>query len=614
MSSQPPQQTATYILGRILTYCRPYWWPLALGTLGIAASQMLAVAIPEILRRVIDRGVALGESEFMLQAGLLVVVLGLLRGLTGFLGRYYMESESHRVAYDIRNAMYDKVQSLPFQYHDTARTGSIITRSISDVDEIQRFLAYGVMEGLITVSVVAFSIGAMFWINPLLAAVVCLPLLPLIWKSYRFAHFVDREWRKVMEHLANLGNQVQETLVGSEVVRAFAREDHEIEKFNQENDLLYQQHLKVIREWSDYMPYSAAMVSISIVLAIAVGGWLQQNSQAGVTLGMIVQFNAYIILMSQPIRFAGFVIMQMNQGVASARRVFEVLDEALRLQDDPQAYPLPDLRGQACEVCFEGVDLRYREDLPYVLKDIHFRAQSDQVVAIVGKTGAGKSSLVSLLPRFYDVSAGRVCINGHDIRRVTLKSLRDQVAVVLQESLLFSATIRENIALGRPGASQDQIEAAARAANAHPFIMEFPQGYETRVGERGITLSGGQRQRIAIARALLMDAPILILDDATSSVDTETESQIHAALRRLMAGRVSFIIAQRLASVLHADQILVVDGGRIVEQGTHESLLALGGVYKEIYDLQLADQERVRRETFSFEAFDPRLIAQLAGD
>jgi ATP-binding cassette subfamily B protein len=296
--------------------------------------------------------------------------------------------------------------------------------------------------------------------------------------------------------------------------------------------------------------------------------------------------------------------MLITQGIASGRRVFEVMDEPITLGDAPDAYPLPPIKK---EICFENVNFAYGEGQPLVLKNVTMEAHPNDVIAIVGKTGSGKSSLVNLIPRFYEITGGRIRIDGHDIGAVTLNSLRNQIGIVMQESLLFSASIRENIAFGRPEANEESIIAAAKAADAHGFIMETPDGYDTLVGERGVTLSGGQRQRVAIARALLMDPSILILDDSTSSVDTHTEHDIQAALLGLMAGRITFIVAQRLTSGMHASQILVLDGGQIVEQGTHDDLLAQKGVYKEIYDLQLADQERVRRETLTFDEADIRL-------
>lgn len=584
---------------------------IVLGIVGVMITQILAIAIPQVLRHVIDRGVSAHDRSYMLQAGLLVVGLGLLRGMAGFAARYFSEAQSHRVAYDIRNDLYDKVQRLPFSYHDTARTGSLITRGISDVDEIQRFLAYGILDGLNTLLLVIFAAAAMFISSPLLASITLLPILPLFYRSISFAHFVDIEWRKVMEKLSVLGEHLQETLIGAEVVRAFARERYEIEKFGAENRRLFEQHLKVIRRWANYIPFAATMSSTSILLTLVFGALFEREGVGGVSVGVIVQFNAYVLLMAQPLRLFGFVIMQVNQGIASGRRVFEVMDEIPTLTDKPSAITLPRLKGV---VRFENVSFHYHNSDPHAaLEAINLTAQPGQVIALLGQTGSGKSTLVNLIPRFYDVTAGRVTIDGYDVRDATLESLRRQIGIVQQESLLFSATIWENIAFGRPDASLDEVTAAAKAANAHEFIMEFPDGYHTRVGERGVTLSGGQRQRIAIARALLIDPPILILDDATSSVDTRTEFLIQQALARLMQGRTTFVVAQRLTTVITADLILVLDKGHIAERGTHAELLRRNGLYREIYELQLADQERIRRETMAFDSGD-FTAAMLAGD
>ena len=602
MNSTQNHYPSRAVLKRIAGYVLPYRWYLGAGLVGVIIAQLLAVMIPRILRFVIDRGVAEQDRGFMLQSGLLVVGLGLLRGLAGFVWRFLNEAQSHRVAYDIRNDLYSRVQQLPFSYHDNARTGSLITRGISDVDEIQRFLGFGVIDGLNTLMLVIFAFTVMMLTSPLLGLIAVIPLIPLAIRAIYFARFVEKEWRKVMERLSNLGDHLQENLVGAEVVRAFAREGFEIDKFSAENTELYHQQLKVIRKWSAYMPFSAIMISSSIALTLIFGGLFERSGSFGVTVGVIVQFNAYILLMSQPIRFSGFVIMLITQGIASGRRVFEIIDEPLTLSDKPGARTLPTINK---EICFEDVDFHYGanhgDEQEIVLHNINIKAKPNDVIALVGKTGSGKSTLVDLIPRFYDVSCGRITIDGHDIRDVTLNSLRNQIGIVMQESLLFSASIRENIAFGRPDADEERILAAARAAQAHDFIMEYPDGYDTMVGERGVTLSGGQRQRVAIARALVMDPRILVLDDATSSVDTHTEHDIQGILQELMRGRITFIVAQRLTSVLHASQILVLDGGNIVEQGTHDSLLALNSAYKEIYDLQLADQERVRRDTLVYD-------------
>ncbi|NJL92332.1 MAG: ABC transporter ATP-binding protein [Anaerolineae bacterium] len=585
------------VLRRILGYTLKYKWYALVALVAIVIFQVLGVVIPDILRLVIDRGIQRRDSDYMLQAGLLVVVLGVLRGGIGFVARYFSEAQSHKVAFDIRNEMYRKMQRLPFVFHDRSHTGSLITRSLSDVDEVQRFLAFGLLDGLNTLLITGLAFAVMFYTSPVLAMVSILPMIPLLVRSQRFAAFVNHEWRRVMEHVGKLGDHLQESIVGAEVVRAFSREHHEIQRFAEENQRLYVQQLKVVDKWTQYIPFAATMTAVSIFLTLLVGGWLEQEGLAGVTVGVIVQFSAYILMISQPIRFFGFVIMLVNQAIASGRRVFEVLEEPETITDKPGALELAQAKGL---VRFENVNFRYAPNLPYALQDINLTAEPGQIIALVGETGAGKSTLVNLIPRFYEVTEGRVTLDGHDVRDLTMRSLKDQIGIALQESLLFSATIRENIAFGRPNANEAAIMAAAKAADAHNFIMEFPDGYDTLVGERGITLSGGQRQRVAIARALLTQPAVLIMDDSTSAVDTQTEYSIQQALRQMMQGRTTFVIAQRLTSVMHADQILVIDQGRIAERGTHAELLQHKGLYRQIYDLQLADQERVRRETLDF--------------
>jgi ATP-binding cassette subfamily B protein len=400
-----------------------------------------------------------------------------------------------------------------------------------------------------------------------------------------------------MDRVQKLGNRIQESAVGAEVVRAFAREQHEIEKFGADNEQWYQDQVRLVNRWGSYLPLSAFIIAFSSALVLFVGGWMEQNNFGGVTIGLIVAFNVYVVTMAMPIRFLGFVIVLVAQAVSSGTRVFEILDAPEQITDAPGAQPMPAMRGV---VTFEHVDFHYHGIQQPALKDISLQAQPGQIVALIGATGSGKTSIVSLIPRFYDVTRGCVTIDGVDVRTVQLNDLRRQIGFVLQSSLLFSATVRENIAYGKPGASDDEIISAAKAANAHGFISEFPDGYNTIIGERGVTLSGGQKQRVAIARALLIDPRILILDDSTSSVDTRTERDIREALQTLMRGRTTFIIAQRLSSVQNADQILVLKNGEIIERGTHDQLLAQHGAYADIYQLQLADQERVRREIADF--------------
>jgi ATP-binding cassette subfamily B multidrug efflux pump len=608
--------SALSIFTRMMRYFKPYRAWAFLAFMGVVGSNILAITIPAILSRVIDTGIIgkmplfdasppllqslisatpfeYGNANYMLLAGLLVIGLGVLRGVTGFIFRYFGEILSHHVAYDIRNSVYNKVQRQSFTYHDESQTGTLITRAISDVDEVQRFFAFGLIDGMNTALLFAGVTIVMIATSPLLAIIALLPLIPLAFFSRGFAVMVDPMWRKIMERLQILGNHLQENALGAEVVRAFNRENYEIKKFAHNNDLMYGERMDLIREWGTYLPLSSFVIAFSTALVLFFGGLMERSGAGGVTVGLVVAFNAYVLLLAQPVRFLGFVILQLTQAVSSAGRVFEILDAPERIVNKPDAVKMENVQGY---ITFEDVSFSYSNNSELVLKDINFTAQPDQVVAIIGATGSGKSSLVNLIPRFYDVTAGRVLVDGVDVRDAEMSSLRANIGMVLQTSLLFSATIRENILYGRPDASEAEMIAAAKAANAHHFIMEFPEGYDTRVGERGVTVSGGQKQRIAIARALLINPRILILDDSTSSVDTKTENLIQQALNILMKGRTTLLIAQRLTSVQNADVILVMEHGQIIEQGKHEELIALGGYYAKVYEMQMADQDKVRQE------------------
>ncbi|MEL6150033.1 MAG: ABC transporter ATP-binding protein, partial [Chloroflexota bacterium] len=512
---------------RLIRYIVRYRKWAAAALIGAIGGNLLAVVIPTIIGLVIDEGVQRGDANFMLVAGLGMVGLGILRGVAGFLARYFGEKLSHYAAFDLRNEMYNKVQHLSFTYHDNAHIGTIVTRAISDVGEIQRYFAFGLMDTFNVGVLVIGSLVVMFYVSPVLTLVALLPLLPLVFLSRNFAMSVDPMWRAIMERQQTLSNHIQENAIGAEVVRVFAREQYELDKFDETNESLFHDFMRLITRWATFLPISAFIAATSTSLVLIVGGYMESRGIAGITVGTVVAFNAYILQMANPLRFLGFVILLTTQALSSSDRVFEILDEPVDVESKPDAIELDEVRGQ---VVFEDVTFTYTGEKKPALKNISFTAEPGEVIGIVGSTGSGKSSVVNLIPRFYDATEGRVLIDGHDVRDVDVNSLRANIGNVMQRSLLFSATIGENIAFGRTEAPQEAVVAAAMAADAHDFITEFENGYDTIVGERGVTLSGGQRQRTSIARALLINPRILILDDSTSSVDTRTERAIQEAL------------------------------------------------------------------------------------
>lgn len=589
---RPEKYSAFGIWKRLMHYLLNYKIWVVIALLGIIGTNILAIAVPYILRDVVDVGIANNDSSYMINAGLLVVGLGILRGMTAFMGKFFGERLSFFISYDIRNQIYDKVQKQSFTYHDNAQVGTIITRAISDVNEVQRYFAFGLIDGLNVSLLMIGVIVMMVTTSPLLAVIAFTPLIPLALYSNRFVLRVHPRWKKVMDRMQTLSNHIQENALGAEVVRVFAREDYEIQKFSEQNAKLYDEQLDFIQQWISYLPTSAFLAAMSSALVLFFGGLFASLGYGDITVGLIVTFNAYVLLLAQPLRFVGFVILLTTQAIASGERVFEILDEEELITNTDKAKQL-DIKGH---VKFEDVNFRYKSSTHEILDDINLEAQPGETVAIIGLTGAGKTTMVNLIPRFYDVKSGRVTIDGVDVRDIDIYNLRSQIGIVMQQSLLFSATIEENIAYGSPAVTHEQIVEAAKAANAHDFISEFPEGYQTLVGERGVTLSGGQKQRVAIARALLINPRILILDDATSSVDTQTEFLIQQALERIMQGRTTFVIAQRMSTILNADQIIVLKDGKIIQRGKHQALLEEGGLYEEIYKLQLEEQERVRRE------------------
>lgn len=595
------------ILIRLARSLSPYLWQVIALLTCILLVTAASLVTPSIIQSVIDDGVAKNNAAAMLNGGLTIIGVGFIRSIFNFVKRYLSQWLINRVGYDYRNALYDKIQRLSFGYHDQAQTGQLMSRCTEDVSALSRFVGEGAVELLNIVLLLGGILFLLFRESVSLTLIGLAPLIVLAAVTYYLGHLLGPLFLRVDQALGDISAALQENLSGVQVVRAFAREKFEKEKFARSNGNLYQARVKIVGAWGMFMPTMTILVMITTVLILWFGG--RMVIAGSLTFGELAAFNAYLLLLAAPVQQLSFVVNATSEAVAGGQRIFEILDLPEEVTTSPEALQLPPLNGR---VTFDSVTFSYHGDRR-ALHDISFEAQPNQVIALIGPTGSGKTSLINLIPRFYDVTAGRVLVDGRDVRSADLKSLRVQVGLVLQTSLLFSTTLRENIAFGRIEATEGEVIAAAKAARAHDFIMSFPEGYDTVVGERGVTLSGGQRQRISIARALLMNPRILILDDSTSSVDTQTEHLIQQALAELMKGRTTFVIAQRLSTVKRADLILVLDHGRIVQRGTHESLLTEGGLYKEIYDLQLKDQEKFRREMLFLDA-EPEIAAPLNGD
>jgi ABC-type multidrug transport system fused ATPase/permease subunit len=580
------------VMARALKYLQPYWQYTVFGYVLLLANNGITLAMPQVIRTMVDQGIRGGQIGVVRWGALGLFSLVLTRGVFTFLSGRWTEVASQNVAYDLRNEIHDKLQSLSFSYHDRAETGQLLARAVGDVDRV-RFLTGRALIRLVDTMVLIVGVSvSMVTMNARLALAI-LALVPfLAYGALDFGRRYRPLFRAIRRQMDTLTNRLEQNLRGARIVTAFAQEGKEIERFDQDNAQVLAYNMRGARLRAVNLPLLRLIASAGTILVLWYGGQLVINER--LTLGELVAFTTYVAQLVAPVRRLGWVIASISQSVASGERVFEILDAQSEVKDAPDAVPLGQIQG---EVRFERVSFAYF-GRHQVLHDIDFEARPGQVVALLGATGSGKSSVINLIPRFYDPSSGRILVDGQDIRKVTVSSLREQIGIVLQDTTLFATTIRENIAFGRPDASQDEIVAAAKAASAHEFITEFSEGYETYVGERGATLSGGQKQRVAIARALLKDPRILILDDATSSVDTETEALIQAALARLMRGRTSFVIAQRLSTVRQADLVLVLEKGQIVAQGVrtaahtaHEQLLRSSGLYAEIYHQQLRPQE-----------------------
>jgi len=579
------------ILIRIINYLRPY----LIWLIGVYVSLLIALglqlAIPDVLGRAIDHGVVAGDVGYVGKAALVIILLALLQAAFTFIRSYGTNRLAEHVANDLRNELYDKFQELPFRFYDQAQSGQLMARATDDINNIRGMLMFS-LRAVVQAAGMLIIIAVIVLRTNVTLGLVALSTTPflLLW-SVRFSMTIRPLFLKVQQQFGAMTSTLQENVAGGRVVRAFAQEREEIQRFEDELEELFDRNLKAAKRWSFNVPMTIGLNGLSVAGVIWVGAWMVLNGQ--ISVGTLVKFERYTTMLQEPVRWLGFVVNRIARAIASGERIFEILDTKPAVRDLPNATPMPDMEGV---VMFNDVNFGYAKGSTSALHDVSLEARPGQITALVGPTGSGKSSVVNLIPRFYDVTTGSVTIDGRDVRDITLRSLRSQIGIVMQESFLFSMTVRENISYGSPGASFEKVVAAAKAASAHDFILRMSEGYDTVIGERGVTLSGGQKQRLAIARALLIDPRILILDDATASVDSETEHEIQQALRTLMHGRTSFVIAQRLSTVRDADQILVFENGTISQRGTHEELLAdTDGFYHELFVLQQQDQEDASR-------------------
>ncbi len=570
---------------RALQYLRKYSLPAAGAFFSLLVVNAANLYTPQLLRQVIDEGItSMNMGRIWTLAGFLVLVAA-LRGVFNFLQGYLSEVTSQGIAYELRNAIFDRLQRLSFSYHDQSQTGKLMTRMTSDVELVRMFVGNGLLHLVSALLLLVGTLIILFSMNALLTGIFLLMIPPIMLVFFLFVRGIMPLSKSVQQKLGELNAVLQENLAGIRVVKAFAREDYEHQRFGVRNSEYLEENLKLIRLFSSNFPLIFFIANLGVVGVVWVGGG--QVIRGVMSLGELVAFVGYQGFFLMPVFMLGFIGSAMSRAEASAQRIFEVMDAELEVKNKPGAQALPAIQGK---VSFEGVSFRYAGSEQDVISDISFEVQPNQTVAILGRTGSGKSTIINLIPRFYDVTQGRLCIDGVDVRDVTLESLRSQIGIVLQETTLFSGTLRENIAYGRPEASLEEVEEAARAAQVEDFVRELPEGYETLIGERGVGLSGGQKQRVAIARALLVNPRILIMDDSTSSVDSETEYKIQQALEKLRQGRTTFVIAQRISTVRNADLILLLDQGKLVAQGTHKELMDCCEIYAELLATQFGDQ------------------------
>lgn len=549
------------------------------------AASMFGYSLDELTN------IQVNSINWLINGALVIVLFAVVRGLFSFAQAYFAETTSQGVAFDFRNELFSKLQRLSFSYYDQHQTGQLMIRATDDVEKVRLFIAQGLILATQAFLLFVLTLAILFWTNWQLTLAI-LPILPLALILFMvFGTLARPLFEEVQKRLSALNTVLQEALAGIKVVKAFNREKYEQERFDSSVDHFFAQQVKVQKIFSVLFPLIFTLAQVGGTIILYFGG--RQIINGSLTIGQYQEFSLYLLYIFFPLGQLGIIISMMAQASASAKRIFEIVDAKNDVENRPDAIVLPEIEGR---VEFENVRFSYFESSDDVLSEVNFVAEPGETIALLGSTGSGKTTIINLIPRFYDARDGAIKIDGKDVRDVTLESLRSQIGIVLQETNLFSGNIRDNIAFGRPDASLEEVEAAAKAAAAHEFIKGFPDAYETPVGERGTTLSGGQKQRIAIARALLLNPKLLILDDSTSSVDLVTEYKIQKALDNLMEGRTSFVIAQRISTVVNADKIIVLDKGKIHAIGKHQELMDSSYIYADIYNSQLVDDAEIAEE------------------
>ena len=569
---------------RLLGFLRPYRASLAVSSVLAIASQVSGILVPVLTGAVINELSGGARTRILVLEVAVIVLLGLVRGLLMYGRRIISGRQALAVEYDLRDELYSHLLRLSFGFYDRSQTGQLMSRATIDLQSVRFFLGYGLIFFAQHVATIVVVTAVLFFYSWQLA-LVALAITPVIaLTAFRYSHVSHPVLRDVQQSLADVSTVAEESITGVHVVKSFAQEERRAERFGRAADAVFGKTLAANRQRALYVPLLTFFPLLAQALVLLAAG--RMVISGSLSLGAFFAFNLLLAMLVMPLRMLGMWIGQAQRAVAAGERIFEILDEPEEIADRPEARALPPGPGH---VVFEGVSFGYETRRP-VVEDVELEVPAGRTIALIGPTGSGKTTLAALVPRFYDVAAGRVVVDGVDVRDLVRRSLRREIGVISQDPFLFSASIRDNIALGMPDAPAAAVEDAALAAQAHDFILELPHGYETIVGERGITLSGGQRQRIAIARALLIDPRILILDDATASVDATTEAKIRAGLREVMRGRTTIIIAHRLSTIALADEIIVLDHGRIAARGTQAELLEASPVFREIHEHGLLQQ------------------------